>query len=862
MITTMHIAWFYYRDMCYWFLGKLHVRHKRRMAEQEVQKCLRWLLDQKENLEGTPYGENKAAVDAASGAHGRWRAQLNDYRKSMDKLNNVHRLRDDEVEELYGTYKDLQTLSEKKSNCFNVMSNITALEEQIQSLGSEVDARAVHLVNMAANNRSQTSAHLNNESMAENTQRCLTGVRKAWRWLDEMMQCTHVHLANAAAYHEFFHEVEEVDHWLATTMSQMHLTFARARMAGHAGDLNAIRVEIKDTMLAYLRWQSKVDGLFTRARDIVPVHRRTTPVIDQCQVTALASYNGPQIQFQEGETLTLLDNSDRKEWRVRNSRDQVGVVPAVIILISGPSGEAVDAAVRLRLQLLGLWTSSVKRLGYQMIAFMQLVFKDWNEEEIKAIQRMPEADRRQLSETLSVVDEELGRTWRGYPGFEDLQERMSRLQTILEEANSNPPPPSTGSNGEVVVQAKMLDDLLSQYKEFWTYWDTYRSVTEMLRQPRYILVCDRWDQLRYTTTAHYIRFWDTNLELPNGDGKTYKAEAALILQETPRGGRLQPEVAVEETMTSEAADRTDSTVSDAMAKLTIGDEDEDQWTSSTEVTEVRRRQQLTTDEVVQSTEEVRHTYIIKSVYDPRTQENISLTEAVVAGIIDQVAGRYVDIVTGTSVSYQEAMANGDITVEFKSQRKVREERSSYGIITVRTSRESRPYTVTAVTDPATDKQLSPDAAYEKGILSKTEPIYIGAGGERMPLLDAIYVGHVQANFLGTPDESEEETITYAVNGVIDQRKRDKLSFHDAISQGLLDAEEGVYVNNVTWERVPITDAIMKGLIKAKIITDTSSLDIDPTNKIVVQRLGSVKEKILKAVKTARAFKMNVPELGK
>ncbi|XP_052785008.1 uncharacterized protein LOC128220597 isoform X1 [Mya arenaria] len=862
MITTMHIAWFYYRDMCYWFLGKLHVRHKRRMAEQEVQKCLRWLLDQKENLEGTPYGENKAAVDAASGAHGRWRAQLNDYRKSMDKLNNVHRLRDDEVEELYGTYKDLQTLSEKKSNCFNVMSNITALEEQIQSLGSEVDARAVHLVNMAANNRSQTSAHLNNESMAENTQRCLTGVRKAWRWLDEMMQCTHVHLANAAAYHEFFHEVEEVDHWLASTMSQMHLTFARARMAGHAGDLNGIRVEIKDTMLAYLRWQSKVDGLFTRARDIVPVHRRTTPVIDQCQVTALASYNGPQIQFQEGETLTLLDNSDRKEWRVRNSRDQVGVVPAVIILISGPSGEAVDAAVRLRLQLLGLWTSSVKRLGYQMIAFMQLVFKDWNEEEIKAIQRMPEADRRQLSETLSAVDEELGRTWRGYPGFEDLQERMSRLQTILEEANSNPPPPSTGSNGEVVVQAKMLDDLLSQYKEFWTYWDTYRSVTEMLRQPRYILVCDRWDQLRYTTTAHYIRFWDTNLELPNGDGKTYKAEAALILQETPRGGRLQPEVAVEETMTSEAADRTDSTVSDAMAKLTIGDEDEDQWTSSTEVTEVRRRQQLTTDEVVQSTEEVRHTYIIKSVYDPRTQENISLTEAVVAGIIDQVAGRYVDIVTGTSVSYQEAMANGDITVEFKSQRKVREERSSYGIITVRTSRESRPYTVTAVTDPATDKQLSPDAAYEKGILSKTEPIYIGAGGERMPLLDAIYVGHVQANFLGTPDESEEETITYAVNGVIDQRKRDKLSFHDAISQGLLDAEEGVYVNNVTWERVPITDAIMKGLIKAKIITDTSSLDIDPTNKIVVQRLGSVKEKILKAVKTARAFKMNVPELGK
>ena len=41
---------------------------------------------------------------------------------------------------------------------------------------------------------------------------------------------------------------------------------------------------------------------------------------------------------------------------------------------------------------------------------------------------------------------------------------------------------------------------------------------------------------------------------------------------------------------------------------------------------------------MQSTEEVRHTFIIKTVYDPRTEDNISLTEAVYAGIIDQAAG--------------------------------------------------------------------------------------------------------------------------------------------------------------------------------------------------------------------------------
>lgn len=147
--------------------------------------------------------------------------------------------------------------------------------------------------------------------------------------------------------------------------------------------------------------------------------------------------------------------------------------------------------------------------------------------------------------------------------------------------------------------------------------------------------------------------------------------------------------------------------------------------------------------------------------------------------------------------------------------------------------------------------------HSSGVLSKDEPIYVGAGGERIPLVDAINIGSVQAEFHGELDESEEETITYAVNGVIDQRSKEKHSFHDAITRGLLDAEEGVYVNNVTWERIPITDAIMKGLIKARIIKDTSSLSIDPTNRIVIQRLGSMKDKILKSIRVARAF--NAPK---
>ena len=70
--------------------------------------------------------------------------------------------------------------------------------------------------------------------------------------------------------------------------------------------------------LAYLRWQSKVDSLFTRARDIVPVNKRTSPVQDPSQAVALTSYSSPEVrrysgflllQFLAEETFIRLDRS-------------------------------------------------------------------------------------------------------------------------------------------------------------------------------------------------------------------------------------------------------------------------------------------------------------------------------------------------------------------------------------------------------------------------------------------------------------------------------------------------------------------------------------------------------------------------
>ena len=217
--------------------------------------------------------------------------------------------------------------------------------------------------------------------------------------------------------------------------------------------------------------------------------------------------------------------------------------------------------------------------------------------------------------------------------------------------------------------------------------------------------------------------------------------------------------------------------------------------------------------------------------------------------------RYVNPVTGKSMSLQQAMAMGDVTVEFKSQKKVKEERSSYGLITVTTTTDSRPYTIKSVIDPRTDHELTLEAAYDKGILNKSDQSYITETGEKINILDAIHSGLVRAEFHGEfTNGDQEETKVYAVNGVIDQKLKRRVSFSEAMNRGLLDGEEGLYINNKTKEKMSITDAIMKGLIKARIVSDPSHLDIVPENKIVVQRLKTVKDKILKSVRASRGLK--------
>lgn len=48
---------------------------------------------------------------------------------------------------------------------------------------------------------------------------------------------------------QFFHEVDEVEYWMNTTLSRIHLTFDRSKLSGDRSDVKVIQEEMKVCVL-------------------------------------------------------------------------------------------------------------------------------------------------------------------------------------------------------------------------------------------------------------------------------------------------------------------------------------------------------------------------------------------------------------------------------------------------------------------------------------------------------------------------------------------------------------------------------------------------------------------------------------
>ncbi len=129
----------------------------------------------------------------------------------------------------------------------------------------------------------------------------------------------------------------------------------------------------------------------------------------------------------------------------------------------------------------------------------------------------------------------------------------------------------------------------------------------------------------------------------------------------------------------------------------------------------------------------------------------------------------------------------------------------------------------------------------------------------MTLDEAIDKELIIVTFDGKDKKPETEVKVYAINYVVDQRKKSKVPFYEALQLGLINEETGNYMNNKTREEVYVVDAIQKGFLKGREIRqeESKSLDVDAENKEVEEKITKIKRRLLKSLCAISAMKRAV-----
>lgn len=264
-----------------------------------------------------------------------------------------------------------------------------------------------------------------------------------------------------------------------------------------------------------------------------------------------------------------------------------------------------------------------------------------------------------------------------------------------------------------------------------------------------------------------------------------------------------------------------------------------------------------TEQLSSAEMEEKKTFVIKSVINPNDQTDISLQQAIMLGVIRPNEGVYVNSVSGHSLPIATAMSDGLIRVMFSTTKRTPEKFSSIGIITVKTVRKlARPCVIVSVKDSVTKEDLTPEEAHKRSLLDDQQGSYVDRlTGRRLMIAEAVEKGLMTVDFCGDQPEPEVISKTYAVRAVVDRRQKKTITFHEAVRRGIIDKESGAFKDTITNEKMYVGDAIMRGFLKARIIEDAHGLNIDPENKMVIDKTQKIRERLLKPLKVISAFKM-------
>jgi len=550
-----------------------------------------------------------------------------------------------------------------------------------------------------------------------------------------------------------------------------------------------------------------------------------------------------------------------QNWKVRNMNSVESKVPSVICVIPGPDPSAVQATIKLRLELLFYWTENVKILGKDLILFVILILRDWNEEEIKVLKAMSNDEKDKLRMSMGEIVAALAPHWEEFKGFVEMKKRVENTRKILSE-KGNDDDKDEAYTRALLDRSGAVEEAVTVYVDLWKHWDSFRLLMETCKHADYILLCEKLHQMQFISIEDLRKLWQAGL-FGDGDNESFESWLTSMRKRWEEEGGFGKygkgnKNGVDDTdgnlIEAQIVQQEEAISCESVGSLGAMNNG---LSVPSSTTMERKYSTATTEQISHAEQEEKKTFVITGVVNPQDDKIVSMHQAVMLGIINSANGTYNNKSTGESMPIPVAMSQGLIKVEFTTTKKSEEKRHDIGLITLKTHKESRPYTVKAVVDATTDEHLTVDDAIKRGILDQSNGIYINPRDKaHMSLADALDSGLLIVEFDTEAVVAEPEVVekTYAIHAVVDQRKRAKITFSEAIQGGLLDKETGSYYHNLDKENIFVGDAIRRGFIKATVVKDPGSLDIDPENKLVVEKVQKIKTKLLNPMRALAAMK--------
>jgi len=204
---------------------------------------------------------------------------------------------------------------------------------------------------------------------------------------------------------------------------------------------------------------------------------------------------------------------------------------------------------------------------------------------------------------------------------------------------------------------------------------------------------------------------------------------------------------------------------------------------------------------------------VRGIFDPQTGLELSVTEAIDAGIFDPSTGEYIDRRTGERLSLERAIADGLVLAD-------RGDMADEVVV-------QQTYSIGAVYDPVTSEWISPREAVSRGLLDMARGVFIHpTTQEVMTLAEALERGLIRADGdSATAPKVEHGRMVFTIRRVKDLSTGEMVGPDEAESRGILDTARGLYIDRRNGTTMLLYEAYEAGLIEA---AETQPAAVSPT----------------------------------